>query len=387
MNRRSLWKPTSIAALILGGSYVAASTSFPSKTELPSEMTASVVRGSVEETVLALGTLEPSSIVRVGAQVTGQIISVHARNGQTVKPGDLLVKIDATPQQNALRIAEAKVKDMDAQRQIKKLQIRQAESDLTRQRNLSERDVVARMAFEEAETKYATLKQELVSLDAQIEQSRVALETAQANLAYTRITAPMAGKVVALPVEMGQTLNSAQTSPTVTVIANLETMLVKIRISEADVWRTHPGQGAWFTIVGDPTTRYAAVLEDVEYAPPSLTEEATQSTSREASTDKAIYYHGVLRVKNSEGKLRPKMTAQVRISVGRAENVLLVPWAALSSRLADGRFSVAVRRLDGGTEERYIRVGFTDKVNAEVKEGLQEGESVVLKTSSPPGRS
>ncbi len=202
MNRRSLWKPTSIAALILGGSYVAASTSFPSKTELPSEMTASVVRGSVEETVLALGTLEPSSIVRVGAQVTGQIISVHARNGQTVKPGDLLVKIDATPQQNALRIAEAKVKDMDAQRQIKKLQIRQAESDLTRQRNLSERDVVARMAFEEAETKYATLKQELVSLDAQIEQSRVALETAQANLAYTRITAPMAGKVVALPVEM-----------------------------------------------------------------------------------------------------------------------------------------------------------------------------------------
>ncbi|WP_165928130.1 efflux RND transporter periplasmic adaptor subunit [Rhizobium sullae] len=346
-------------------------------------MTATIKQGTVEEVVLALGTLEPSAMVRVGAQVTGQIKAVHVRIGQSVMPGDLLAEIDSVPQQNALRIAKAKVEDMKAQRRVKQIEIRHADSSFKRQQSLSEHDAVPRTAFEEAEAKYQRLVAELASLDAQIEQSEVDLETAQANLSYTRIIAPMKGKVVAVPVEVGQTLNSAQTSPTVAVIANLDEMVVKIRISEADVWRTKPGQEAWFTIIGDPQTRYHAPLQTVEYAPPSIANEPTQYLAKDTSKDNAIYYHGVLRVKNPEEKLRTQMTAQVRISIGRADDVPLVPWGALSLRQADGSYLVKVRGEGGKVAERKVRIGYTDKINAQVLEGLQQGQNVLLDTAAP----
>lgn len=370
-----------IAALILFAAYFSFFWAHSAERSRPDEMTAIVTRGSVEEVVLALGTLEPVSMVRVGAQVSGQIKSIHVRVGQTVMPGDLLAEIDAIPQQNALRIAKAKVEDMKAQRDVKQIAIRLAESDTRRQRILSEHHAISKKAFEEAETKYQTLLAELVSLEAKIQQSEVDVETAQATLAYTRITAPMKGKIVAVPIEPGQTLNSVQTSPTVAVIATLDEMVVKIRISEVDVWRTRPGQNAWFTIFGDPQTRYQAPLEAVEYAPPSM----AKGHSTEAAS--AVYYHGVLRVKNPEEKLRTRMTAQVRISIGRADDVLLVPWAALSLRQANGSYLVKVKGKNGKVTERSVRTGYTDRIHAQVLEGLRQGETVLLDVSAPKGTS
>ncbi|WP_167481039.1 efflux RND transporter periplasmic adaptor subunit [Mesorhizobium waimense] len=346
-------------------------------------MTGIVTRGSVEEVVLALGTLEPTSMVRVGTQVTGQIKAIHVRVGQTVMPGDLLAEIDAVTEQNTLRTARAKVEDMKAQRDLKQIEIRFAEFGYRRQRNLSKHNAVTTKELEEAEKTYQTLLADLVSQEAKIRQSEVEVESAQAALAHTRITAPMNGKILAIPIEPGQTLNSAQTSPTVAVLANLDEMTVKIRISEVDVWRTRPGQNAWFTIIGDPLTRYQATLEAVEYAPPSIADEPANDRSAEKAEDSAIYYHGVLRVKNPEEKLRPKMTAQVHISMGRADDVLLVPWAALSLRQADGSYLVKVKDTGGKVTERPVRIGYTDRIHAQVLEGLRQGETVLLGVSEP----
>ncbi|RRH94529.1 efflux RND transporter periplasmic adaptor subunit [Mesorhizobium tamadayense] len=372
MRNKATYALMTVAALTLYAAYLSSFPSHSAKSAPPDEMTAIVTRGSVEEVVLAPGTLEPVSMVRVGAQVSGQIKAIHVRVGQTVMPGDLLAEIDAIPQQSALRIAKAKVEDMNAQKGMKQVAIRFAESDLRRQRSLSEHRAVSKKTFEEAEREYQTLSAEQISLEAKIQQSEVDVEIAQANLAYTRIISPMQGRIVAVPIEPGQTLNSTQTSPTVAVIANLDEMVVKIRISEVDVWRTRPGQNAWFTIFGDPQTRYQAPLEMVEYAPPSIAED---SSTEEAS---AVYYHGVLRVKNPEEKLRTKMTAQVRISIGRADDVLLVPWAALSQRQANGSYLVKVKGINGKVTERSVRTGYTDRTHAQVLEGLRQRETVLL---------
>lgn len=386
MKNKSIYILMAVAALTLYAAYLSLLSADSAESARPDEMTAIVTRGSVEEVVLALGTLEPVSMVRVGAQVSGQIKAIHVRVGQTVMPGDLLAEIDAVPQQNALRIAKAKVEDMKAQRGMKQVAIRFSESDLRRQRSLSDHNAVSKKTFEEAETKYQTLLAEQVSLEAKIQQSEVDVETAQVNLAYTRIISPMKGKILAVPIEPGQTLNSAQTSPTVAVIANLDEMVVKIRISEVDVWRTRPGQNAWFTIFGDPQTRYQAPLEAVEYAPPSITDETAHDRSTGAAKGRAVYYHGVLRVKNPEEKLRTKMTAQVHISIGRADDVLLVPWPALSLRQADGSYLVKVKGIEGKVTERSVRTGYTDRIHAQVLEGLRQGETVLLDVSEPRGR-
>jgi membrane fusion protein, macrolide-specific efflux system len=384
--RRSVLVVALTCSLLIFGGYLAFSSTRSADDDSSRQPTGIVTQGSVEEVVLALGTLEPASMVRVGAQVTGQVKAIHVRVGQAVEPGDLLAEIDAVPQQNELKIAQAKVADTKAQRDAKRIEIQYAEAAFKRQHSLSARDVVSQTALEEAEAKYKTLSAELASLDAQIEQSEVDLQTAQANLAYTRITAPMKGRIVAVPVQQGQTLNSAQTSPTIAVIANLDEMLVKIRISEADVARTKPGQRAWFTTIGEPQTRYDGPLETIEYAPPSIANEPPREVPSEPAKDSAIYYDGVLRVKNPEGKLRTKMTAQVRISVGRADNVLLVPWAALSVRQKDGSYLVKVRSGTGSFVDRPIRIGLTDKINAQLVGGLREGDVVLLNISSPRPR-
>lgn len=383
MNIKNLWKYTLIiaVALIVAALYFLSSMYSSSNDGSASEITAVVTKGAVEEVVLALGTLEPSSMVRVGAQVTGQIKAVHVQVGQTVNQGDLLVEFDAVPQTNAFKIAEAKLEDVKAQHAVKQIKIQYAKSAFRRLRSLSERDAVSRTALEEAEAKYQTLLAELASLDAQIKEKQVDLQTAAANLAYTRITAPMSGTVVILPVERGQTLNSTQRSPTVAIIANLAEMLVKIRISEADVWRTKRGQSAWFTIIGDTQTRFEGQIEAIEFAPPSLANEPKQESAIDTSKDGAVYYNGVLRVKNPEEKLRTKMTAQVKISVGGAKDALLVPWGALSTRQADGSYLVKIRSGVGRVVERSVRIGYSDGVNAQVISGLHLGEVVFLNTS------
>ncbi|MBD9627009.1 efflux RND transporter periplasmic adaptor subunit [Ensifer sp. ENS06] len=363
--------------------YVLLTSPSASEGEPGSPMTATVTSGPIEEEVLALGTLEPSSMVRVGAQVSGQIKTVHIRTGETVQRGELLAEIDAVPQQNALRVAQAKVEDMKAQRRVKQIKMEHAGSTFRRQHSLIEQNAVSRTVLEEAQVTFETLKAELASLDAQIKLSEVDLETAETNLAYTRITAPMDGKVVAVPVEQGQTLNSVQTAPTVAVVANLDEMVVKVRISEADVWRTTPGQGAWFTIIGEPQARYHASLEAVDFAPPSIAKETTPETAQDAAKESAVYYHGIIRVKNTAGKLRTKMTAQVHITVGRAEDALRVPWSALSVRQSDGSHLVKVREKDGAVKERKIKIGLTDRVQAQVLEGLRLGETVLLNQAAP----
>jgi membrane fusion protein, macrolide-specific efflux system len=377
------WLVVLAGTALLSVAYLAYPSASDSTGKRERVVTGNVTKGTIEEIVLALGTVEPSAMVRVGAQVTGQIKAIHVVVGQEVLQGDLLAEIDAVPQQNALRIARARVQDVKAQQRVKEIQIRHAEAALTRQRSLSERDAVSKTAFEDAEAKYQILSAELSSLRAQIEQSEVDLETAEANLQYTRITAPMSGTIVSVPVEVGQTLNAAQASPTVAVIADLREMLVKVRISEADVWRTKPGQSAWFSIMGDPHSRFDAHLQKIEFAPPSIGNEPAQNLNRDTSKDNAVYYNGVLRVRNPEGKLRTQMTAQVRISIGKAEGVLIVPWAALSSRNPDGSYTVKVDRRGEMPAEQRVRIGLTDKINAQVLGGLEEGDTVLLDTGMP----
>ena len=128
----------------------------------------------------------------------------------------------------------------------------------------------------------------------------------------------MDGTVVSLEVEVGQTVNASSSSPTIVKLANLDNMVVKAEISEADVPRVVPGQKVYFTILGDPNTRIDATLRAVEPAPDSISSDSTASSS--SST--AIYYNGLFDVANPDHKLRISMTAQVTIVLDQADNVL-----------------------------------------------------------------
>ncbi len=343
----------------------------------PRLLTATVSRGALERTVVATGTVEARRLVSVGAQASGQIKTLKVALGDRVVAGQLIAEIDSTNQRNALRNAEAGLTNVRAQRAGQRASLVQAEAAYRRQRTMMESDATSRADLEAAKAAFEAAQAQLDAIDAQIAQGNTGLDTARANLGYTRVVAPSDGVVVAVIVEEGQSVNAVQSSPTIVKIATLDTVTVEAEISEADVIHVKPGQAAYFTILGDPDRRFPGSLRSIEPAPESISEDDSRSGSS-TSSNEAVYYNGLFDVPNTDGTLRIGMTAQVNIVLGRIDNTLLLPLAALGERDADGRYTVRVLDAKGQSAQRAVRIGMKNQIDAQVVSGLRVGERVVI---------
>ena len=342
--------------------------------------TSPVVKGDIENTVVATGSLEAFKLISVGAQASGQIKSLKVQLGDKVKAGDLIAEIDPTTQLNNVRNAEAAVTSTRAQRAVQMANLRQAQLAFDRQKTMIADEATSKADYETAEATLATTKAQIEALDAQIEQGQTQLDTAKANLGYTKIVAPMDGTIVAVVVKEGQTVNAVQSAPTIVKLANLDVMTVSAEISEADVIKVRPGQTAYFTILGNPDKRYYGKLRTIEPAPESVqTETSTTAASGTSSTStQAIYYNGQFEVPNTTGELRISMTAQVYLVLGEAKDALVMPSAALGPKAPDGSYTVKVVGADGQPAPRKVTIGINNNASAQVLSGVQVGEKVVV---------
>lgn len=355
----------------------------------PQVTSAAVERGDLEVSVLATGTINAYKLVSVGARATGEVKRLAVALGDKVKEGQLIAEIDALTQQNALRDAQASLRSAEALLGARQATLVQAELAAKRQRELAAGDAGARADLEAAEATLNTARADVESQRAMVAQARINVDTAQLNLGYARVLAPMDGTVVAIVTEQGQTVNAAQTAPTIIKLARLDTMTIKARISEADVPRVKPGMPVHFSLLGEPDRRIQATLRAVEPGDTTLADSsATTSTSSATSgTTNAIYYNGIFDVPNPDGTLRINMTAQATIVLAQAKAALTIPVAALGAREGSGgdRHKVRVLGADGRIEDRVVRVGLNNRVRAQVLDGLKEGERVVTAEAAPPG--
>ena len=192
------------------------------------------------------------------------------------------------------------------------------------------------------------------------------MDSAQTNLAYTSITAPIDGDVVAIVTQEGQTVVAAQQAPVILKLANLDTMTVKAQVSEADVTRIQPGQTAYFTILGDAAERHFGQLGAIEPAPQDYLNGA-------AKPGGPVFNNTLFNAANAGHHLRIAMTAQVAVVLAEAKNALCVPLSALGKRAADGRYPVRVLGKDGRLATVSVAVGINDRVRIEIIDGLKGG--------------
>ena len=360
-----------------------------------SYITAPVTRMDLEESVLATGILKAFKTVAVGAQVNGQLKTLHVALGDKVKKGQLLAEIDPVLPQNTLKDAEAQVANLQAQKRSKQALLKQYELAFQRQSQMNAKDAGSRADLESAQAQLESTRHDIAALEAQIKRAIIAVDTARANLGYTRIHAPIDGTVISIDTEEGQTVVSNQTATTILTLATLDTMTVKAKISEADVTRVKPGLPTYFTLLGDSDTRYYGKLRAIEPGPVNGTT-ATGTTST-GSSNSAIYYYGLFEVPNPDNKLKVSMTTQVAVVLNQAKQALCIPVAALGEKQKDGKTTVRV--LAGEQPEtRTIRTGISNNVQIQVLDGLKEGEKVIIGDSSnlpktdpnkmpqPPGR-
>ncbi|MDO4694882.1 MAG: efflux RND transporter periplasmic adaptor subunit [Eikenella sp.] len=340
-------------------------------------LTESARRGDIRQTVAATGEISAAQLVDVGAQASGQIKVMHVKIGQQVKQGDLIAEIDATSQANALNTHRAKLDTYRAQLASAQIALQTAGRQLNREQALMAENATSRQELENAQDTHAAAKARVAELQSLIRQTRIAINTAEADLGYTRITAPISGTVVSVRVEEGQTVNANQTAPTIVQIADLGRMLNKMQIAEGDVTKVQAGQRLLFTTLADPEHEREAQLESVD---PGLTTMSQGGyTASTDTTNSAIYYYARALVPNTDGKLAIGMTTQNNIVINEAQNVLSVPAMAVKQRGSE-RF-VRILTAERRPEERRVSVGISDGVRTEITAGLKEGEEVIVSES------
>lgn len=276
---------------------------------------ATVQRGDIEDLVTATGTLQPRDYVDVGAQVSGQVQTIHVEVGDQVKQGDLLIEIDATQSEARVEANRANLRAQESQLLDRQNSLAKAERDFQRQQNLMKEDATTLEQVQNAETALIAARQAIATLKAQIAQQQASMRVEEANLKYTRILAPMSGTVVSIAAKRGQTINSTQQAPTLLRIADLNTMTVQTQVSEADVAKLRTGMNAYFTTLGSQNRRWYGTLKRIEPTP--------------TVTNNVVLYNALFDVENQGNALMPSMTAQVFFVRAEARNVLVMPMAAL----------------------------------------------------------
>ncbi|WP_367106771.1 efflux RND transporter periplasmic adaptor subunit [uncultured Psychrobacter sp.] len=434
MTQKSAIKWGIIALVVLMLAALAYNTFKPTE-DTPNYITATAEIGDIENNVMASGKVKALNTVDVGAQVSGEVTRLYVEVGDEVKAGDLIAQIDQVTQKNnlsnqqasleqseaAIQSAEAELlsrraslKSAEADLNSRQSELKQAQADFERLQGLVAIDAISQQEYDTQATRVETAKAAVDNARAAIDTAKAAIITTQANinsqraelrksqtnvstaredLSYTTIRAPMAGTVVSITTEQGTTVNANQTAPTIVTLADLSTARINAQISEADVINVEPGMPVYFNIIGNPDQKYDATLKAIEPAPENI--------SDTSSTDAAIYYIGYIEVPNTERRFRIDMTAQVYIVVDEAKNALLIPSAALqpasgapkstdaaNTEATNGSTAnVRVLKDDGEVVEQTVQVGINNRVNAQILNGLSEGDEVILSEESEQGQS
>ena len=275
-----------------------------------------VTRGSISATVSATGSVNPVEMVDVGTQVSGTLKEIYVDYNSRVTKGQLVATLDTDMLQS--RVDEVKASLALAQARVTSAKASAADADRTFKRNkeLWSRNLIARSELDAAETKLSLARASLAENNAQVVQAKASLKQAETSLGYARIVSPVDGVVIARKVDVGQTVAASLQTPTLFSIArDLTRMQIEASVDEADIGRIAEGQRAICRFDAWPDTTFEGTV--------------TQVRLKSTVVSNVVTYTVIIRVDNSELKLKPSMTANVTIVTEEKKDVLKVPAAAL----------------------------------------------------------
>ncbi|HKZ32503.1 MAG TPA: efflux RND transporter periplasmic adaptor subunit, partial [Vicinamibacteria bacterium] len=362
--------------------------------------TGSVDRGNVVEVVGATGTLEAVVTIQLGSQVSGTIDSLHADFNSTVKKGQVVARLD--PSLFEARLGQARANLLAARANVDRARssVEDMRQKYQRAKELAAEKLLPATELETAKANYDGAVAQLKANEAAESQSQANLNQAQVDLSHTIIATPIDGVVISRNVDVGQTVAASFQAPVLFLIANdLTQMRVNASIDEADVGRVHEGQEVTFHVDAFPEREFVGTVEQVRLNPTAV--------------QNVVTYNTIVAVDNKGLLLRPGMTATVSVIVRKAENALRLPAAALrfrpegyerpatagsrgprttgseappqaGERRGPGRpTTVFVLDETGRPMGLDVRVGISDGQYVEVREGLEEGDSVITGTEIP----
>ena len=384
-------------------------------------------KADIIERVSASGKIQPEVEVKLSPDVSGEIVGLYVNEGDSVRAGQLLLKIRPDNYESLLSRAEAQVNSSKASVEQAKSGQSQSESrllkakiDYDRNRKLHDDKVISDADFDQFNSQYLVAKQDVESAKANVQaavfnvkSTEAALKEARANLTKTTIYAPQSGTVSKLNVELGErVVGTSQMAGTELLrIANLNKMEVRVNVNENDITRVSMND----TVIIDVDSysasgrKFKGIVYEIASSANGLGSAAAAAVSSDAVTEFEVKIR-ILRSSYSDlivGKrsypLKPGMTASVEIITNRKMGVLSVPLATVTTRdptmtpegdKKEGEENsnqepekvikkdkikevVFVMDKDSKAKLREVKTGISDFENIEILSGLKEGETII----------
>jgi len=314
-----------------------------------------VTKRDIGSQVKATGVIKPrvGAEVKVGSRISGVVKRLYVQIGDSVTQGQLLAELDDRDLVALRDQAAANVKQLEAALTF-------AKADLARKRALFDAKTLAQSDIDAVERDVGVGEQQVAA-------ARASLDYAAAQVAYARITAPIAGVVSSVATEEGETVAASFSAPTFLTLLDPSRLEVWAYVDETDIGRIRSGQTARFTVdtYGDEEFegRVTAVHPTAEIR------------------DNVVDYVTVVQFQRPKNRtLRPEMTTTVRIALATRENVLALPIRAIRWQGTRAFVLVRTRKSDGSdsVERRSVTPGLKDETYCEIVNGLREGDEVLV---------
>lgn len=357
---------------------------------------------TIIETVSATGKIQPEIEVKISSEVSGEIIALPVKEGQVVKKGDLLVKINPDLYTSGFERTVAGLSQTKAGLSQADAQFKEAKANYERNKTLFEKGIISKSDWDKSISAFEVAKASKQSAYYNVQSASATVNEAKDNLGRTTIYAPADGTISSLAVELGERVLGTQqmTGTEILRVANLNNMEVEVDVNENDIVKINVGDSANIEVDAYLKKQFKGVVTSISNSASStLTADQVTNFKVKVRILKTSYLDLLEGQDKSYSPFRPGMTATVDIITKRKSNILAVPISAVVVRadtlavkmpdMKDEEEAKAIPKTDKKIEcvfvkkgnkskIRIIKTGIQDDTNIEVLTGIKKGDTIII---------
>lgn len=366
-----------------------------------------VAQTTIVETVSATGKIQPEIEVKISSEVSGEVIALPIKEGQQVKKGDLLVRINPDLYESGVNRSVASMSTTKAGLSQADAQVKEAKANYDRNKKLFDKGIISKSEWDRIVSAYEVAVASKQSAYYQVQSASATVTEAKDNLGRTTIYAPADGTISLLNIELGERVLGTQqmTGTEILRIANLNNMEVEVDVNENDIVKVSIGDSANIEVDAYLKREFKGIVTSI-----------SNSASSTLTADQVTNFKVKVRIlKESyqdllEGKpanfspFRPGMTATVDIITKRKENIVAVPISAVvikddttsvkkdivaelekkeqeqkgTAPKSDKKYECVFVKVGDKAKLRVVKTGIQDDTNIEIISGLKSGEEIII---------
>ena len=360
--------------------------------ELVSVETQKVTAATLTQKVSATGKIQPELEIKLSSEVSGEIIELPIKEGQTVKKGDLLVRINPDIYQSGLNRVLASLETVRASQQQSEASYKEAEENYKRNKLLFDKGVISKAEWDKIVSAYEMAKAARESARYNVQSAMASVSEAQDNLKKTQIYSPSDGTISKLSVELGERVVGTiqMTGTEIMRVANLGSMEVEVDVNENDIVKVNNVAEVNVEVDAYPKRTFKGTVTNIANTA-NATSSADQVTNFKVKIhiEESSYTDLVKDKKEGYSPFRPGMTATVDILTQTKKDIVVVPISAIIVKKkseidektpkeeADKRQEAVFVYKDGKAELRAVTTGIQDNVNIEILSGVAKDEEII----------